>query len=442
MSTAGKVLVVFVMLFAVAWMLLAGGVAQLNRNGNQALQKLSDDLEKAQEDLKTAKHDVIVLADPDGPGPGKYRSRHRRPQIEADGSGEGQVADHGHPRVIAIRTGHRRGHDQEGPGDAREPERGAPGGRESDRGTCGRKSRSSSRTTGSSWIGSSRSASSSRRLITRTSRCSASARDSDRITGRRQRGDQAGVRVGGSSGTSVSRMSRLCRKATIRRPSGWIGIVANRSSGMGRGRQTRRRARGPVATSETAARVAWTPAERSALVNRRGSGDGMCRCLVAVGGDGTVSALLNERPPLPVTVLPAGTENLVARHFGLRRDPRSLAGTIAAGRSVPVDVGQAAGRRFLLMAGFGFDAEIVSRHHQSPRLAHPAASGPRIGSPMSSRSCAPASPTGSRPSRCGSTTRAPRRCCAGRRSSSSTCPDTRWDCRSSPSPARMTGGST
>ncbi len=62
--------------------------------------------------------------------------------------------------------------------------------------------------------------------------------------------------------------------------------------------------------------------------------------------------------------MPAGTENLVARHFGLRRDPHSLARTIAAGRSVPVDVAQAAGRRFVLMAGFGFDADVVTRHHR------------------------------------------------------------------------------
>jgi diacylglycerol kinase family enzyme len=90
---------------------------------------------------------------------------------------------------------------------------------------------------------------------------------------------------------------------------------------------------------------------------------------VAVGGDGTVSALLNERPGRPMTVMPAGTENLVARHFGLRRDPRGLARTIAAGRSVPVDVAQAAGRRFLLMAGFGFDADVVTRHHRG-RVSH------------------------------------------------------------------------
>ncbi len=93
--------------------------------------------------------------------------------------------------------------------------------------------------------------------------------------------------------------------------------------------------------------------------------DSACRCLVAVGGDGTVSALLNERPRRPVTVLPAGTENLVARHFGLRRDPRTLARTIAAGRSVSVDVGRSDDRRFLLMAGFGFDADVVTRHHRA-----------------------------------------------------------------------------
>jgi diacylglycerol kinase family enzyme len=89
-----------------------------------------------------------------------------------------------------------------------------------------------------------------------------------------------------------------------------------------------------------------------------------CRCLVAVGGDGTVSALINERPGRPLTVMPAGTENLVARHFGLRSDPHGLARTIAAGRSVPIDIGQADGRRFLLMAGFGFDADVVTRHHR------------------------------------------------------------------------------
>jgi len=93
--------------------------------------------------------------------------------------------------------------------------------------------------------------------------------------------------------------------------------------------------------------------------------DPRCRCLIAVGGDGTVSALINEGPSVPLTVLPAGTENLVAQHFGLGRDPKVLAGLIAAGQLVRVDLGRAGERRFLLMAGFGFDGDIVTRHHQA-----------------------------------------------------------------------------
>jgi diacylglycerol kinase (ATP) len=112
------------------------------------------------------------------------------------------------------------------------------------------------------------------------------------------------------------------------------------------------------------AQVAWTPEDRSALVRRSGADSG-CRCIVAVGGDGTVSGVLNERPTAPISVLPAGTENLVARHYGLVRDPCVLARTIANGQSVRVDVGEVRERRFLLMVGFGFDGDIVTGHHES-----------------------------------------------------------------------------
>ena len=145
---------------------------------------------------------------------------------------------------------------------------------------------------------------------------------------------------------------------------GFVGIVANRSSGIGRGKRLVERLAGALRRVGLGAEIAWTPEERAALVRRSG-GDPQCRCLVAVGGDGTVSALLNERPSVPMTVYPAGTENLVAQHFGLGRDPQVLAKTIADCRPVRVDLGLAEGRRFLLMAGFGFDGDVVTRHHQS-----------------------------------------------------------------------------
>jgi diacylglycerol kinase (ATP) len=143
----------------------------------------------------------------------------------------------------------------------------------------------------------------------------------------------------------------------------WIGIVANQHSGIGRGRQRVAKLALALERAGLCARVAWTTEDRTSLV-RRAEDDPACRCLVAVGGDGTVSALLNERPRVPVTVFPAGTENLVAQQFGLRRDADALARIITQEQPRRVDVGAIGGRRFLLMVGFGFDGDVVSRHHR------------------------------------------------------------------------------
>ncbi len=142
----------------------------------------------------------------------------------------------------------------------------------------------------------------------------------------------------------------------------WVGIAANAHSGRGAGRLRVERLVRELRSRGLAVRVGWTPAERSAMVAEAGRDPG-CRCLVAAGGDGTVAALVNERPEVPVTVLPAGTENLFARHFGLRGTPAQVADTIAHGRVARIDLGQVSGRRFALMAGIGFDADVVTRHH-------------------------------------------------------------------------------
>ncbi len=143
---------------------------------------------------------------------------------------------------------------------------------------------------------------------------------------------------------------------------GWVGIAANPASGLGSGRRRVERLVEELKRRDLRARVAWTLAERSALV-AESARDPDCRCLVAAGGDGTVGALVNECPSVPITVLPTGTENLFARHFGLSRDPARLASTIALGRIASIDLGLTGGRRFALMAGIGFDADVVTRHH-------------------------------------------------------------------------------
>ncbi|MBS0266470.1 MAG: diacylglycerol kinase, partial [Planctomycetes bacterium] len=86
-------------------------------------------------------------------------------------------------------------------------------------------------------------------------------------------------------------------------------------------------------------------------------------CVVAAGGDGTVSDVLNRYPGLPLGILPLGTENLAARYLGLTRSGRDLARVIAGGQTRILDLCQISSRRFVLMASVGFDADVISRLH-------------------------------------------------------------------------------
>lgn len=63
MSTAGKVLVVLILLASVVWMMLTAGVDQLNRNGNQALIALTEKVAKLQDDLKTTRDEIVQVKD-------------------------------------------------------------------------------------------------------------------------------------------------------------------------------------------------------------------------------------------------------------------------------------------------------------------------------------------------------------------------------------------
>ena len=104
---------------------------------------------------------------------------------------------------------------------------------------------------------------------------------------------------------STSRVRDAVGVARGSRPP-WVGIVANANSGIGAGRRRVERLTEELARDGLEPRVAWTPSERALLVAAADQHPSSCRCLVAVGGDGTVAALLNERPRVPVTVLPAG----------------------------------------------------------------------------------------------------------------------------------------
>jgi len=88
--------------------------------------------------------------------------------------------------------------------------------------------------------------------------------------------------------------------------------------------------------------------------------------LAVCGGDGTVNEVANglPDPPFPVAVLPAGTANVLARAIGIPLDPVEALKVALQGSVRRVDLCILQGiraRRFLLMAGAGFDAFVVAR---------------------------------------------------------------------------------
>ncbi len=106
------------------------------------------------------------------------------------------------------------------------------------------------------------------------------------------------------------------------------------------------------------------------------------RALVGFGGDGTLAELVNRTEgSTPLAIFPSGTENLLARHAGLKPDPLAFCHMICAGRAVRLDAGevryrdadgQPRRRWFLLVMGLGFDAEVIRRlaQRRSGHIGH------------------------------------------------------------------------
>jgi diacylglycerol kinase (ATP) len=85
--------------------------------------------------------------------------------------------------------------------------------------------------------------------------------------------------------------------------------------------------------------------------------------VVAVGGDGTVAEVITGIAGTEATlgIVPFGTANQLALNLGIPPDPERAIQTVVRGRRIPLDIGQLAdGRFFALIAGAGWDAEVMA----------------------------------------------------------------------------------
>lgn len=83
--------------------------------------------------------------------------------------------------------------------------------------------------------------------------------------------------------------------------------------------------------------------------------------LVVAGGDGTINEVINgmtvDSPPL--AILPMGTTNVLALEVGVPWSVDQACAVAVHGTPTVIHLGLAGERRFVLMAGIGFDAAVV-----------------------------------------------------------------------------------
>jgi diacylglycerol kinase (ATP) len=119
-------------------------------------------------------------------------------------------------------------------------------------------------------------------------------------------------------------------------------------------------------------------------IARQAVADG-AESVLAAGGDGTINEVIQALAGTQTALgyLPFGTVNVWARELGLPLVPQHASQALAGGRIETIDLGRANDRYFLLMAGLGFDAEVVRRAEGLERFKYRAGILPYVAAGMS-----------------------------------------------------------
>jgi diacylglycerol kinase family enzyme len=117
-----------------------------------------------------------------------------------------------------------------------------------------------------------------------------------------------------------------------------------------------------------------TEASEHAIELGRDAGHGEYDIVVAFGGDGTLNEVANglAGTDVPVSVLPGGSTNVVARTLGIPNDvvdaTEHLISIADDFRPRKIDLGKINGRHFVFACGMGLDATVVKRVDAHPRM--------------------------------------------------------------------------
>jgi diacylglycerol kinase (ATP) len=137
-------------------------------------------------------------------------------------------------------------------------------------------------------------------------------------------------------------------------------VIANPISGRGQAAKAATELRDGLRSLGVAAELYLTSGRGDAFSHLRTLGNSL-DLVVSVGGDGTLREVLEGlvEPQTPVSMLPFGTANVLAKELSLPRDVSHHLEILMRHRVVNVDVANVNGKLSLLMTGVGFDAHVV-----------------------------------------------------------------------------------
>lgn len=149
-----------------------------------------------------------------------------------------------------------------------------------------------------------------------------------------------------------------------------VNIFANPIAGRGQGKAIAQRLERRLRADGYTVITSFERPESIQPQSVRGS----IRAAIVIGGDGTLRAIAGRLLELrgdvpPLLPVPLGTANLMSHHLGYKMGDDKLEDAISDSirqlRVRTLDAGLANGKLFLLMAGIGFDAQVV---HELDRI--------------------------------------------------------------------------
>src|SRR3954452_7539304 len=139
-----------------------------------------------------------------------------------------------------------------------------------------------------------------------------------------------------------------------------VAVVAHRKKVLGGGLDELRRR----IADEDVAGVLWyeVPKSRKAPKQLRRAMKEKPDLVVVWGGDGMVQRCVDTiaGSGVPVAIIPAGTANLLAHNLGIPEDLAEAVRIGFHGTRRTLDLGKLNGEHFAVMAGVGFDADMIS----------------------------------------------------------------------------------